>query len=108
MTDPIRGAGFAGQGALGIQQTDRGGLRIPIQESDQGPSFADTLEKALGDVSELQATAQDTISAFLRGDPVEIHEVMAATEEAGIALEMLIEVRNKLTEAYRTVINMQS
>jgi flagellar hook-basal body complex protein FliE len=32
---------------------------------------------------------------------------MAATEEAGIALEMLIEVRNKFTEAYRTVINMQ-
>jgi flagellar hook-basal body complex protein FliE len=33
---------------------------------------------------------------------------MAATEEAGIALEMLVEVRNKLTEAYRSVINMQS
>lgn len=106
--DPIRGPGFSGPGAPGIQQTDRGGLRIPFPESGEGPSFADTLEKALGDVSELQATAQDTISAFLRGDPVEIHEVMAATEEAGIALEMLIEVRNKLTEAYRTVVNMQS
>jgi len=33
---------------------------------------------------------------------------MAATEEAGIALEALIEIRNKLTEAYRTVINMQT
>ena len=33
---------------------------------------------------------------------------MAATEEAGIALEMLIEIRNKLTEAYRSVIQMQS
>jgi flagellar hook-basal body complex protein FliE len=107
MTDPIRGAGAVGAGAVGVQQTDRGGLRIPVESGD-GPSFADTLEKALGDVSELQTTAQDTISAFLRGDPVEVHEVMAATEEAGIALEMLIEVRNKLTEAYRTVISMQS
>jgi flagellar hook-basal body complex protein FliE len=33
---------------------------------------------------------------------------MAATEEAGIALEMLIEIRNKVTDAYRTLINMQS
>jgi flagellar hook-basal body complex protein FliE len=33
---------------------------------------------------------------------------MAAAEEAGIALEMLIEIRNKVTDAYRTVINMQT
>lgn len=107
MAAPIGGAGAVGAGAVRVQQTDRGAIRIPTETGDS-PSFADTLEKALGDVSELQATAQDTIAAFLRGDPVEVHEVMAATEEAGIALEMLIEVRNKLTEAYRTVINMQS
>jgi flagellar hook-basal body complex protein FliE len=46
------------------------------------------------------------ISAFVRGEPVEIHEVMAAVEEAGISLSLLVEVRNKLTEAYRTVMNM--
>jgi flagellar hook-basal body complex protein FliE len=39
---------------------------------------------------------------------VEIHDVMAATEEAGIALDMLIEIRNKLTDAYRSVMQMQS
>jgi flagellar hook-basal body complex protein FliE len=33
---------------------------------------------------------------------------MAAAEEAGIAVEMLVEVRNKLIEAYRTLTNMQS
>ena len=108
MTGPIQGIGAGSVGAPGIQETDRGGFRIPMGSSTSGPSFADTLEKALGEVSELQGEARDAISAFLRGDPVEIHEVMAATEEAGIALEMLIEVRNKLTEAYRAVISMQS
>ena len=72
-----------------------------------GASFADTLKNALGEVSDLQNDAQDAIGAFLRGEPIEIHEVMAAAEEAGIALEMLIEIRNKLTEAYRTVSQMQ-
>lgn len=73
-----------------------------------GPSFADTLKQAIGDVSALQDTARDAIAAFVRGDPVELHEVMAATEEAGIALDFLIELRNKVTEAYRTVISMQT
>ena len=58
-------------------------------------------------VSALQDEAKDAIGAFLRGEPVELHQVMAATEEAGIALEMLIEIRNKITDAYRAVINMQ-
>ena len=105
------GIGSVGPGSVGpqsIQQTERGGFRMPLHGAEDGPSFADTLEKALGQVSDLQTDAQDAISAFLRGDPVEVHEVMAATEEAGIALEMLIEVRNKLTEAYRSVINMQN
>ncbi|MCC6651299.1 MAG: flagellar hook-basal body complex protein FliE, partial [Candidatus Eisenbacteria bacterium] len=31
----------------------------------------------------------------------------AASEEAAISLELLVEVRNKLTEAYRTVMNIQ-
>ena len=86
---------------------DRGGIRIRLGGEGR-TSFADTLKQALGEVSELQEEAKDTIGAFLRGEPVEIHEVMAASEEAGIALEMLIEIRNKLTEAYRSVIQMQS
>jgi flagellar hook-basal body complex protein FliE len=34
--------------------------------------------------------------------------VMIAAEEAGIALETLVAVRNKITDAYRAVIQMQS
>ena len=48
------------------------------------------------------------VGKFLRGDPVELHQVMAAGEEAGIALEMMVELRNKFTDAYRTLISMQS
>jgi len=101
MTQPIQGPG-------GI------GSRFPVQQPGVSPgpgsgaSFKDTLEQALGDVQGLQDEAGDAVQAFLRGDPVELHEVMAAVEEAGIALEMLIEVRNRFIDAYRTVVNMQS
>lgn len=79
-----------------------------IQTGPQGgPSFGDVLTKAIGQVSDAQDNAADHAARFMRGEPVELHQVMAATEEAGLSLEMMIEVRNKFTEAYRTVINMQ-
>lgn len=74
----------------------------------QGSSFKDTLERALGETQGMQDTAGDAVQAFLRGEPVELHDVMAAVEEAGIALEMLIAVRDRMVEAYRTVVNMQT
>ena len=98
----ISGIGLP-QGGLGV------GSSLPsLGGNAGGASFGDTLKNALGEVSDVQQSAQDIVAAYLRGDQVELHQVMAATEEAGIALEMLVEVRNKLTEAYRSVINMQS
>lgn len=96
-------------GLSGAQQPILGeGRGIAVRGvGGEGATFADTLKRALNEVTALQEESQDAIGAFLRGEPVELHQVMAATEEAGIALELLIEIRNKLTEAYRTVINMQ-
>ena len=102
----IGAIGSGAASALGTQ--DAGGVRFKVGQESGGTSFADTLKDALGQTSQLQDTAKDAISAYLRGDPVEIHDVMAATEEAGIALDMLIEIRNKLTDAYRAVMQMQS
>lgn len=103
MALPISGVGLS-QGQLGIGST----LPGAAGKAAGGANFGDTLQQALGEVSDVQDSAQDIVAAYLRGDQVELHQVMAATEEAGIALEMLVEVRNKLTEAYRSVINMQS
>lgn len=104
MIDPVRTA------ALRFAQASA--LQPPLQSTSAtatgGVSFGDTLKNALGEVSEVQDNAQAIVQAFIRGESVELHEVMAATEEAGIALEMLVELRNKFTEAYRTLINMQS
>lgn len=82
----------------------------PAQVADgvEGSSFKDTLERALGETQGMQDAAGDAVQAFLRGEPVELHDVMAAVEEAGIALEMLIAVRDRMVEAYRTVVNMQT
>jgi flagellar hook-basal body complex protein FliE len=88
-----------------------GGIQVPAirpGESVQGPSFGDTLKQFVTDVSATQDAAGDLRARFLRGENVELHQVMAAGEEAGIALDLMVEMRNKVTEAYRTLVSMQS
>ena len=93
----------------------RSGLLSPIErhgggmplEGGEGASFGDLFKRALSDTSGMEDKAKDTINSFLRGEPVELHQVMAASEEAAISLELLVEVRNKLAESYRSIMNMQ-
>ena len=104
MSDPI--GAIALRNLQGIGDAPRR-LTVDVGKGD-GPSFGDTLKRALGEVSSAQDNATDQMQRFLRGEPVELHQVMAAAEESGIALEMRVELRNKFTEAYRTLVNMQS
>ena len=81
--------------------------QLPITgESDN--TFGDTLTKVINEVSDTRDRAGDLVQRFASGENVELHQVMAASEEAGIALDLMIELRNKVVEAYRSVISMQS
>ena len=99
MTAPIRATGVS------IPALERSEATLSAPETG-GTSFGDLFKRAINDTQGLQGDAKDMIGAFLRGEPVELHQVMAASEEAGIALELLVEIRNKLTEAYRSVMNV--
>lgn len=97
-------------GAQGIQGPSGDGPRsYPIDiGAGNGPSFGDTLTRFVNQVSDAQDTASDYVRRFVNGEPVELHQVMAKAEEASISLELMIELRNKFTEAYRSVMSMQS
>jgi len=101
MTAPIG----PGQGI--VSPLERGDGGIPWPGASGGAGFGDLFARALGDASALQDEAQAVIAAHLRGEPVELHQVMAASEEAAISLELLVEIRNKLADAYRTIMNLQ-
>lgn len=89
---------------------DRGlTTQVPVGAPTSGDqSFGNTLTRAINEVSDARDRAGDLTQRFANGENVELHQVMAASEEAGIALDMLIELRNKVVEAYRSVISMQS
>jgi flagellar hook-basal body complex protein FliE len=101
------GSGLGIGGGLGTDTGVRTSVPV-VGAPSGGPSFGDTLKRAINEVSDSKDRATDYVDRFTRGEPVELHQVMAATEEAGIALEMLVELRNKFTEAYRTLVSMQS
>ena len=107
MTSPVTGPAGQLLAAAG-RRLEGAAAAVPAADEAGGGSFADTLKAALGDVSQLQTNAQDAITAFLSGQPVELHQVMAATEEANLSLELLVEIRNKLADAYRSIMNMQA
>jgi flagellar hook-basal body complex protein FliE len=106
MTTPIRIDRPLLRFQEGVEDPFSGAAR-EISPSKDSPSFGDFFKRAMNDASDLQTDAQEMIRAYMRGEPVELHQVMAAAEESSISLELLVEIRNKLTEAYRTVMNMQ-
>jgi len=69
--------------------------------------FAQTLMDVL---KEVNTTQQDSVAkqkAFMTGQPVDYHDLMISMEKASVALQLTMEVRNKLLEAYNTVSQMQ-
>ena len=68
--------------------------------------FGQQLGKLLGDAHTQQLKADDAVKGFLTGDGQDIHQVMFAMEQARFSLMAVMEVRNKLVEAYQEVSRM--
>ncbi len=71
-----------------------------------GEKFTDLLSNAINAVNDLHMDAADAQKALLSGDPVELHEVMIKAEEAGLATDLILEIRNKLVSAYNEIMRM--
>lgn len=75
--------------------------------SSNGISFFDTLKEKLDEVNNQQLEADAVTQAFVKGDNVDVHQVMIAGEEAKQSLELAVQVRNKLVEAFQEISRMQ-
>jgi flagellar hook-basal body complex protein FliE len=70
--------------------------------------FADALTGALHQVSAVQQHSSDMQAAYERGQVTDIAQVMLARQEAGVAFEATLQVRNKLLSAYQDIMRMGS
>ena len=119
------GIGGIGGGAAGIQQIialrqqiiDRSQLlqqvRTPQQGADapvapNGPAgqFGQALKSALDGVSDSQNKADALTDGYQRGEVTDVAKVMLARQEAGVAFEATLQVRNRLLSAYQDIMRM--
>lgn len=88
-----------------------GGLRnlgaVPVENPTKVPSFGDLMTQAINKVNEVQKTSSAMADAYERGVAgVDITDVMIASQKSSVAFQATVQVRNKLIEAYRDVMNM--
>lgn len=69
-------------------------------------SFTNVLKEELQKVNEKQINSDNTIQGYVKGEK-DIHEVMVASEEAKLSLELAIQIRNKLLNVYEEFNKMQ-
>src|ERR1700756_4354301 len=70
-------------------------------------SFADVLKDSLTQVNSLQHEADQAIQSLATGGPATLHDTMLAVEKAELSFKLMMQVRNKIVEAYQEVLRMQ-
>lgn len=69
--------------------------------------FTQIFEQQVDKVNSDLAAAETSLQKLAAGEPVELHDVMIALETARIGVQTMIQVRNRLVEAYQDVMRMQ-
>ncbi len=88
------------------QRLDFGLAQRPQKPVDP-KSFAESAKAALRQVDHLQKTGDKKVGGLATGDVTDVHDVTIALEEAQLSMSLLIEVRNRVLEAYQEVMRMQ-
>ena len=123
MTPPISAINPAANGAASLsvampEATPLPSTRIEMPEelseplstasaSPSSDSFASMLGKMVSDVNAQQKISAQAVSALQSGQNVPLHQAVIAMEEANVSFQLMVEVRNRLMDAYQEIMRMQ-
>ena len=80
---------------------------IPQQTSSlPSTSFEQMLQQSLSNVNQLQLEADKAVAALATGEEQDLHNTMITMEKADIAFRLLMQIRNKVINAYETIMRM--
>lgn len=71
------------------------------------PGFGDALGRGLQQVSDLERRADAMVADVATGGSTKVHDMMVATTESALAVDMLVQVRDRALEAYHEVMRLQ-
>ncbi len=90
------------QNLPGISET-----KIKPGKEEQNGDFVASLNGFMQEVNQLQKESGESVKRLVSGDVTNIHDVMVAVEKASVSFELMMEIRNKVIEAYREVMRTQ-
>ncbi len=70
-------------------------------------SFNEILKAAVNNVNDAQVQSDIATEKLIKGEKIELHDVMITAQKASISLQLAMEVRNKAVEAYQEMMRMQ-
>lgn len=105
MTDPVQNAAI--QGLAGARPAPPPRPQGPVNAPPQGADFQSILIDSLNKVDSLQQQADEGVQKLVTGQTDNVAEVLAAVNKAGVAFDLLMEVRNKLSDAYEEIKQMR-
>jgi flagellar hook-basal body complex protein FliE len=75
--------------------------------SPQGKDFQAHLKQALGDVNDLKQQADQAIHQLIGEGKGDLQETIVAMEKADVSFRLMMQIRNKILEAYQEIVRMQ-
>ena len=79
---------------------------LPSSSESEG-GFGATLKNAISQVNDLSDSKDQQVANLLQGGQGDVHNVMIAVEKADIAFQLMMQVRNKIVNAYQDVSKLQ-
>ena len=70
-------------------------------------SFSDLLDEAVFNVDQVQAAANEKVGSMLGGNTADVHDAMIAVQKADLSFQLMMQVRNKVVQAYQEIERMQ-
>lgn len=87
---------------LSAMSSERPSVGTPAKAGD----FAEMLHNALGEVNRAQLDSQKADQMLAQGKLANVHDAVIAAEKASLTLEMTVQLRNKILEAYQEIMRM--
>jgi flagellar hook-basal body complex protein FliE len=82
-------------------------LTTPSAARPAAESFSNLLESAVRTAEGTRTNAREAVERFLSGEDGELHNAILTTQRAEMQFELLVQVRNKVVQAYQEIMRMQ-
>lgn len=75
-------------------------------QTAQPAGFGDALKRGLEQVSGLEQQADKVAQSIATGGPAQIQDLMVATTKSQLAVDLMVQTRNRAVEAYQEIMRM--